>query len=71
MAQGENEFLKDCEKRFQLSYKRVNTCTLDLESLKLVLLKGVKEELMETLNLLANGDISKLSYEHVKQFFKR
>jgi hypothetical protein len=57
MIQGENESLEDYEERFQLSYKRAHSFTLDDNSLKLVLLRGVREELMETLNLLANGDI--------------
>jgi hypothetical protein len=56
MVQGENESLEDYEEIFQLSYKRAHSCTLDEESLKLVLLRGVRR-LMETLNLLANGDI--------------
>jgi hypothetical protein len=30
---------------------------LDEDSLKLVLLKGVREELMDTLNFLSNGDV--------------
>jgi len=37
MTMGSDESLEDYEERFQLSYKRVR-CTLDPESLKLVLL---------------------------------
>lgn len=37
MTMGNDESLEDSKERFQLSYKRA-TCTLDLESLKLVLL---------------------------------
>jgi hypothetical protein len=43
---------------------------MDLESLKLVLLGGVREELMENLNLLENGDIFHLSYEKINKVFK-
>jgi hypothetical protein len=57
MTQGVDESLEYFEERFQLSYKRAHNCTLDEDSLKLVLLRGVREELMETLNLLSNGDI--------------
>ena len=43
---------------------------MDLESLKLVLLGGVREELMENLNLFENGDIFHLSYEKINKVFK-
>lgn len=38
MSQEEDESLEDFEERFQLSYKRSHTCTMDEDSLKLVLL---------------------------------
>ena len=38
MTQAKYESLKDFEERFQLSYKRSYTCTLDDDSLKLGLL---------------------------------
>ena len=54
MTMGSDESLEDYEERFQLSYKRAK-CTLDPESLKLVLLKGILEDLLDTLHLLAGG----------------
>ena len=56
MAIGSNESLEDYEERFQLSYRRVG-CTLDLEYLKLVLLRGIQEDLLYTLHLLVGADI--------------
>ena len=56
MTMGSDESLEDYEERFQLSYKRAR-CTLDPESLKLVLLRGLPEYLLDTLHLLARGDI--------------
>ena len=44
-------------------------CTIDPESLKLVLLRGIQEDLLETLHLLAGGDIYQLSYEDIKTVF--
>jgi len=44
--------------------------TLDLESLKLVLLKGIWEDLLDTLHLLAGGDIYQLSHEDIKTIFR-
>jgi len=56
MIIGSDGSLEDYEERFQLSYKRAR-CTLDLESLKLVLLRGILEDLLDTLHLLSRGDI--------------
>jgi hypothetical protein len=70
MTQGPNESLEDFEEIFQLSYKRAQNCTLDEDSIKLVLLVGVREDLMETLNLLSNGDIYQLIYDDIKRIFK-
>jgi len=71
MTMGQDESLEDYEKTFKFSYKRAK-CTLDPESLKLVLLKGVKEDLLDTLHLLAGGistnypmRISRLSLETI------
>ena len=57
------------EERFQLSYKRA-ICTFDPESLKSVLLRGIIEDILETLNMMFGGDIYQLSYEDIKIVFK-
>lgn len=44
MTMDSDESLEDYEERFKLSYKRAR-CTLDPKSLKLVLLRGVLEDL--------------------------
>ena len=69
MTMGCDESLEDYEERFQLSYKRAR-CTLDPKSLNLVLLRGIPEDLLETLHLLARGDIYQLSYEDIKTIFR-
>jgi len=69
MTMGTDESLEDYEERFQLCYKRAK-CTLDPESLKLVLLRGVPEDLLDTLNLLAGGDIYQLPYGDIKTVFR-
>ena len=69
MTMGNDESLEDYEERFQLSNKRAR-CTLDPESLKLVLLQGVPEGLLDTLHLLARGDIYQLLYEDIKTIFR-
>lgn len=69
MILGNDESLEDYDERFQLSYKRVRF-TLDPQSLKLVLLRGIREDIMETLNMLSGGDIYQLSYDDIKKIFR-
>lgn len=70
MCQGENESLGDFEEIFQLHYRREHNCTMEPDSLNIVLLRGVREDPMETLNLLDNMDIYQLTYDEIKQVFK-
>lgn len=57
MALRPDESLEDYEEIFKLNYSRAN-CTLDLESLKLVLLQETGDDVMETLNMMSGEDIS-------------
>ena len=68
MTLGPDESLEDYEERFQLKYKRANY-TLDPYSLKLVLLLGIIEEMIETLNMLSEGYIYQKPYETTKTVF--
>lgn len=70
MTQWPYDSLKDYEEIFQMSYRREHNDTLDLDSLKLVLILGIKEELMETFNMLTNRNIYFLNYEEIKIVFK-
>ena len=69
MTMGSDESLEDYEERFQLSYKRAR-CIFDPKSLELVLLRGILEDLLDTLHLLAGGDIYQLPYEDKKTVFR-
>ena len=69
MTIGQDESLEDYEERFQLNYKRAR-CTLDPGSLKLVLLRGVREDILDTLHMIARGDIYQLPYEDIKTIFR-
>jgi len=66
---GNDESLEDNEEMFQLSYKIVR-CTLDLESMKLVLLRGVPKYLLDTLHFMAGGYIYQLPYDDIKTVFR-
>lgn len=69
MTLGPDESLKDYEEIFQLIYRRSNF-TLDPKSLKLVPLRGTKEDMLETINVLSRGDIYQLAYVDIKIVFK-
>ena len=69
MTLGPDESVEDYEERFQLNYNRDNF-TLDPRSLKLVLLWGIKEEVIETLNMLSQGYIYQIPFETVKIVFR-
>ena len=45
-------------------------CTLDPKSLKLVLIRGVREDLLDKLYFLVGGDIYQLPYEDIKTVFR-
>jgi len=63
-----DELLKDYEDRFQLNDTRAN-CTLDPKSLKLVLLQGIMEYMLENLNMFSGGYTYQLSYDDIKTMF--
>lgn len=44
---------------------------IDQEYPKLVLLRGVSEELIKALNFLSNGEIFKLDYDHINNVLKK
>eukprot|EP00253_Pinus_taeda_P019096 PITA_19096 len=69
MTIGHDESLEYYKERFQLSYKR-DRCTLDPKSLKLVLHRGVREDILDTLHMLSGGYIYQLPYEDIKIVFR-
>jgi len=69
MTLGHDESLEDYDERFQLNYKMAR-CTLDPEPIKLVILRGIREDILETLNMLSRGDIYQLSYDDTNIVFK-
>jgi hypothetical protein len=70
MTQGEDESLEDYVEIFHFSYKRSTNCTIDKDSLKIVLLRGVRDDYMEALNLITFRDISKCTYDEIRNVCK-
>ena len=57
MIQGEYESLEDYVDRFQYNLQKSKHKLLEKEILKTLLLKGIKDEFLELLNLIGKGDV--------------
>jgi hypothetical protein len=65
MTAKENESLEEYIERFQYNLKRSPYSTLPGEVLKATLIKGMKYEWVETLNLMGKGDIYQKTYDDI------
>ena len=61
MIQGEDERLEDYVERFRYNLKKSRHKYLEKEILKTLLLKGIKDEFLELLNLIRKDDVFQLS----------
>ena len=59
MSQREDESLEYFMERLEYNVQRSGHLDLDLDILKTILLRGIRDEHLEILNLLGKGDISK------------
>jgi len=58
MVAKDNETLEEYVEWFHYNLQRSPHTTLPKEVLRAILIKGLKEEWLETLNLMGKGDIS-------------
>lgn len=58
MAQKEDESLEDYIERFHYNLKRYKHIDLDHEILETIFIRGMREDCLDTLNILGKGDIS-------------
>jgi hypothetical protein len=65
MTAKENETLEEYVERFQYNLQRSPYDTLPGEVLKATLIKGMKDEWVETLNLMGKGDIYQETYDNI------
>lgn len=63
MFAKDNETLEEYVERFHYNLQRSPHSTLAKQVLRAILIKGMKEEWMETLNLVGNGDIYQEDYD--------
>ena len=65
MIAKDNETLEEYVERFNYNLQRSPHTTLPKEFLRVILIKGMKEEWVETLNLMGKGDISQEDYDEI------
>lgn len=64
-TEKEDEILEDCVERFKYTLQRSGHSGLDKEILNIILLWSFQEDLMELLNIVGKGDISKETFEAI------
>ena len=67
MSQKEDENLEDLLERFHYNIKREKMENLDQYTLKALLLKKIRDEWLDILNMMGKGDISKLTLLKMQQ----
>jgi hypothetical protein len=71
MSQKEDETLGDSVERLQYNLQRSGHPDVSKDILKTILLKGVREDCLNILNMLGKEDIYKESYEDIVDLCKR
>jgi len=67
MVQKEDENLEDLLERFQYNLKREKMSNLDEKTLKALLLKAIRDEWIDILNMMGKGDISQLPLHDISE----
>jgi hypothetical protein len=62
MTQKEYEILEHYLERFHYTIKKIRKNHLDLDTLKVILVHGIRDEWIDVLNITGKGDISHLTY---------
>ena len=71
MVQKEDENLEDFVERLQYNLQRSDHPSVSKDILKTILLKGVRDDCLDMLNMLGKGDIYKESYDEIVDLCKR
>jgi hypothetical protein len=70
MIQKEDENLEDFVERLQYNLQRSSHPNVSKYIIKIILLKGVRDDCLDMLNMLGKGDISKESYDQIVNLCK-
>ena len=71
MNPKEEQSLEDFVERLEYNVQRSGHPDLDLDILKTILLRGIKDEHLDKLNLMGKGDISKEIYQDILNLCRR
>ena len=71
MVQKEDESLEYFVERILYNVQRPGQKNMGLDVLKIILLRGIRDDCLDMLNLLGKGDISKDSFEKIVELCKR
>lgn len=71
MAQKEDEIVEDFNEHFQYNLQRSKHSNLEKDVLKMILLRAIKDDFLNMLNMMGRWDISKDSYDDIIQIFLR
>ena len=71
MVKRDDESLEDFVEIFLDNVQRAGKTNMGLDVLKIILLRGIREDFQDMLNLLGKGDISKESFENIIELCKR
>ena len=70
MQQLEDKTIEDYLKRFFYNYKKSKQ-RLNDNTIRTIFLKGIKDEYIDTLNLMGAGDISQLNFEEINNLCRK
>jgi len=70
MNQREDESLEDLRERFMYNVKREKLHHLGSDTLKTLLLRTIRDEWIDLLNLMSRGDVYKVSFEEICETLK-
>ena len=71
MNQEEDDGLENLIERFMYNFKRENLHHLGFDTLKTLLLRTIRDEWIDLLNLMSKGDVYQLSFEEICETCKR
>ena len=70
MVQKDDESMEDFVERILYNVQRVGQTNMGLDVLKIILLRGIRDDFLDMLKKLGKGDISKDSFEKIVELWK-
>jgi hypothetical protein len=71
MQQTEDESPKDYLERFLYNYQKSKLFTTDPAVVRIVFLKGLRDDCIEVLNLLSSGDVHQKPFSEIADYCRR